>query len=87
MPYIEPKMRSYLDPVNNKEFHVANTAGELNFQLTRLVQAYLDNSGLSYQNINDVIGALEGCKLEFYRRLVASYEDQKIQTNGDVYWE
>jgi hypothetical protein len=39
----------------------------------------------SYQSINDVLGALEGAKLEFYRRIAAPYEDTKIQENGDVY--
>jgi len=32
----------------------------------------------------DVLGALECAKLEFYRRLVAVYEDVKIRENGDV---
>jgi len=32
-----------------------------------------------------VIGALEACKLEFYRRAVVPYEDKKIKENGDVY--
>jgi hypothetical protein len=34
---------------------------------------------------NDVIGALECCKLELYRRMVAPYENTKIKENGDVY--
>jgi hypothetical protein len=37
--------------------------------------------------MNDIIGALEACKLEFYRRLVSHYEDIKIRSNGDVYPE
>lgn len=30
-------------------------------------------------------GAIEAAKLEFYRRVVAPYEDQKLLDNGDVY--
>jgi hypothetical protein len=30
---------------------------------------------------------LETAKFEFYRRLAASYEDEKIAENGDVYGE
>ena len=41
--------------------------------------------GNSYATINDIIGALEGAKMEFYRRVVAPYEDEKIKENGDVY--
>lgn len=31
-----------------------------------------------------VLGAIEGAKLEIYRRLVAKYEDLKIDQNGDL---
>lgn len=34
--------------------------------------------------INDCIGACEGAKLEFYRRVASPYEDVKIKQNGDV---
>ena len=40
---------------------------------------------LTYQTMNDIIGALEGAKLEFYRRVVVPYENDKIEQNGDVY--
>ena len=30
------------------------------------------------------MGVLECCKLEFYRRVAAPYEDIKIEENGDV---
>jgi hypothetical protein len=38
-----------------------------------------------YADYNAVIGALEACKLEFYRRVVSLYEDKKKEINGDVY--
>jgi len=41
--------------------------------------------GLSYTFINDCVGALEGAKLELYRRVASPYEDKKIAENGDVY--
>lgn len=59
--------------------------GELNFAITCLINSYIRTHGLGYQHINDVVGALEGAKLEFYRRIVAPYEDGKIRANGDVY--
>jgi hypothetical protein len=43
--------------------------------------------GLSYAAIAEAAGVLETAKLEFYRRLAASYEDEKIAENGDVYGE
>ena len=82
MPYIKQDRRS--------DFRRAvglpiKTSGELNYQFTAQILNYLEGRELSYQLINDIVGALEGAKLEFYRRVVAPYEDKKIQENGDVY--
>lgn len=78
MPYIEnhKKMYAKLEPVN---------AGELNYAITMMLQAYIEHLGTSYQTFNDVMGVLEGAKLEMYRRRIARYEDVKKMTNGDVY--
>ncbi len=61
------------------------TPGELNYAITHLCQEYLQSAGVSYAHINDVIGALECAKQEFYWRVARSYEDKKWSRNGDVY--
>ena len=81
MPYVKPEDRAALE----KGSASPETPGELNYCITKLLDRYLQAKGLSYQHINDCLGALEGAKLEFYRRIVAPYEDTKIQANGDVY--
>lgn len=81
MPYIEQDRRPDLDPL----CVVAETSGELNFQLTTACIEYVVANGLSYQTINDVVGALTGARVEFYRRVAVPYEDRKIAANGDVY--
>lgn len=78
MPYIDPAR--YLHAQAMPE-----TPGELNFAITMLVTQYMHKRGLSYSSCNDCIGALEGAKFEFYRRVVAPYEDKKRVENGDVY--
>jgi hypothetical protein len=60
-------------------------AGELNYKITQVLLDYVKSKGASYQTFNDILGALEGAKQEFYRRVVSKYEDQKISENGDVY--
>ena len=80
MPYITQDQRNKL-----AEDKTPTNAGELNYCITMLVQNYLDEKLFNYQTVNDVVGALEGAKLEFYRRVAATYEDLKIQQNGDVY--
>lgn len=78
MPYI-------LKPQRARAKRAPENAGELNYAITELIREYLGYTGERYQAFNDVLGALEGAKLELYRRRLAPYEDQKIQENGDVY--
>ncbi len=82
MPYIDKARRAEVVPRSDA---YAETPGELNFQITVLVDEYLRTHGMSYRHINDVLGALEGAKLEFYRRVAIPYEDLKLRDNGDVY--
>ena len=84
MPYIKQEDRLELHKVLTR-FVTADTAGELNYLFTKLILNYMKEKGLSYATINDIVGALEGAKLEFYRRVAVPYEDQKIKENGDVY--
>jgi hypothetical protein len=81
VPYIEREKR--IELVNLTRCPV--TAGELNFCITDYINWYVSTKGMSYQTINDVIGACEGAKLEFVRRFMGKYEDQKRIQNGDVY--
>jgi hypothetical protein len=51
-----------------------------------MIQGYWQGfERVGYAEINEVVGVLECCKLELYRRLAAPYEDTKIKENGDVY--
>ena len=80
MPYINPSRRALLRPVMSP----ASDAGGLNFQITSIIHEYWQNRE-KYQAINDILGALEGAKLEFVRRVVVPFEDAAIQRNGDLY--
>lgn len=80
MPYIDATRRKQLNEGSN-----AITPGELNYLITSLAVWYLRRFGTSYRTMNDILGAIEGAKQEFYRRVVAPYEDTKKSENGDVY--
>lgn len=84
MPYIDEKRKAELKSLGAFD---ARSSGELNYLVTELIKEYITIRGLRYATINDVVGALEGAKMEFYRRIAAPYEDLKIQQNGDVYLE
>lgn len=81
MPYIDKEARLELDTLMRDP----KTAGELNYLITDICKYYFKTCGSNYQTINDIVGALESAKLEFYRRVVSPYEDIKIKQNGDVY--
>ncbi len=85
MPYITQVRRDDLAHYNDESDDVMQNAGELNYKITQVINEYLKEFNTCYDTFNDVIGALEGAKLEFYRRVVAPYEDEKIKANGDVY--
>ena len=82
MPYIT--MQDRLKLADGRQ---AATAGELNYLITDLCDTFLATKGRKYEHVNSVIGALECAKQEFYRRIAAPYEDEKLQENGDVYYQ
>jgi hypothetical protein len=85
MPYIKKLDREDLDPLTEMMRQYCPTnAGELNYTITKLIHQYEIENGTSYQVYNDIIGALEGAKLELYRRRISVYEQKKIKQNGDV---
>lgn len=91
MPYIKQEERGNMAQL----LQPPKTTGQLNYLLTSICLAYIrgfnvengiDSEAVSYTAINNVIGALESCKLEFYRRQAAPYEDKKVLDNGDIRW-
>jgi len=84
MPYIKESQRSELRKQLTGIVNRHTTSGDLNFILTTIIGEYIIKTGLHYNEINDVMGALQGCLLEFYRRVAIPYEDSKIAENGDV---
>lgn len=81
MPYIKPELRNCFRPVFEE---IPTNAGELNYVFSMVIKDYMMNQEKTYQVLNDVVGALEGAKLEFIRRTVVPFEDGKIKSNGDL---
>lgn len=86
MPYVpdEGGRRNALHPRGQV---TPESQGELAFALTMVLKDYLDHHGTSFATFSAILGAVEAVKLEFYRRVTAPYEDDKITENGDVYPE
>jgi hypothetical protein len=77
-PYIpgEARVAAELDPSNG---------GELNYKFATVIDDYVRRQGLSYATINDIVGALEGVKQEFYARFARPYEHVKLTQNGEAF--
>lgn len=81
MPYIDQEARKRL-----RNHHSLNpkTDGEVVYLLTTICRNYMP-ANPCFEDYERIIGALECAKLEFYRRMVATYEDEKLGQNGDVF--
>ena len=84
MPYITQDLRDKIDPHIEALAKELDCAGDYNYAFTKLIFAYLNGGKVRYRYLNEMIGMLECCKLELYRRIVGVYEDTAILKNGDV---
>ena len=83
MPYIKQEDRPKIADKVIKYSNI-NNAGELQYAIAVMLKDFISRKGLKYQNCNDVMGALAGAQMEFYRKVVAPYEDLKEKENGEV---
>ena len=85
MPYIKKEQRQLKDYSLCRVINEISSYGDLNYIITKLCQAVVETKGECYDTYNSLVGALECCKLEMYRRAIARYEDKKKEENSDVY--
>lgn len=94
MPYIQKSERPYYDDLIKQiteklveKFPAENgkgySEGDLNYIISSIIWK-LFNKKRSYSNGNKLMGVISCVQQEFYRRMLAPYEDKKIEENGDV---
>jgi len=87
MPYIKkdkrPALEEKLCPLISyiKSLPVEEQDGTINYSVTRILKSIYPRR---YFHFNRALGVLSAITHEFYRRVVAPYEDEKIKENGDV---
>jgi hypothetical protein len=87
MPYIKkdqrPGIEEKLLPLINyvRSLSVEEQDGAINYSVTRILKSVYPRR---YFHYNRALGVLSAIKEEFYRRVIAPYEDEKIKENGDV---
>lgn len=89
MPYIKQERREELEqPLIELDEELCidgeSFEGNMNYSITYLMNNFLKREGVSYKKINALVGMLECCKLELYRKMASPYEDEKEDENGPV---
>jgi hypothetical protein len=84
MPYIKQEKRDILDPLLIELENKIKVKGELTYCLYKLCSLCLKSKVTNYESLSSIMSCLEDSKLEWYRKKVAPYEDEKIFENGDI---
>lgn len=95
MPYILPQDRAFLDKeidalaekiTESSKCSEMYFAGLLNYSITKLIGLVIVKlfGKINYGLIATITGVLKNVESEFYRRMVAPYENKKRQENGDI---
>ncbi|MFO7728791.1 MAG: hypothetical protein R6X11_10745 [Desulfonatronovibrio sp.] len=84
MPYIKQDRRSVFDGMLQELAENVQNEGELNYCIYKLSRLIIKRTGKSYANLSMCSSAMEHAKLEWYRKVLSPYEDEKIRENGDI---
>ena len=84
MPYIKKTRRSKIIKKTEKLLKYLSEEGDFNYAISLLMHGYIEQHGLRYKNLNAIMGVMDSASKEFYRTVVAPYEDKKMSENGAV---
>lgn len=84
MPYIDWNRRKVFDKALEELAENVQNQGELNYCIYKLSRLIIHRIGKSYANLSMCSSAMEHAKLEWYRKVLAPYEEEKIRENGDI---
>lgn len=88
MPYIKKQEREkfakVLQEFSELQKNTNLSSGDMNYLLTSILLEFSKKNQVNYAKYNEIIGVLECCKLEFYRKIITPYEKQKISENGSL---
>ncbi len=86
MPYIKNRIRAqyngYLRHITNMLIREKNPNAVMTYVIYKLIKTLYDKP--SWDIKSDALKILEAVKIEFYRKCMAEYEDEKIVENGDI---
>lgn len=84
MPYIKSNQRDKFSDAVRELGELISDVGELNYVITSIAHRFTIKTGVNYAKLSAVHGVLNDAAAEFYRVVMAPYEDKKIYENGNV---
>tara|TARA_Y100000310_G_C20652682_1_gene800305 strand:- start:672 stop:962 length:291 start_codon:yes stop_codon:yes gene_type:complete len=84
VPYIKPEKRKLIKTKIEGVLEELEVEGDYNYTITLLIHNFVRENGLCYDTLNRAEGILGCANKEFYRTVVAPYEDIKRAENGPV---
>jgi len=84
-PYIKKANRNNIDKLIAQLSKYIWNEGELNYAITKLLIMYTYKREVNYSTLNAVMGVMSCASQEFYRRVISDFEDERKETEGDVY--
>lgn len=84
MPYIDEERRTHLRSLADELGNRIIGVGEFNYVVSCILHKLVERNGKRYKVMNNLVGALECCKLEFVRTVLSPHEDMKRKENGPV---
>ena len=84
MPYIPKGNREKFDRYIDILVHSIHGTGDLNYIITKLCHMEVEHHGISYGVVRTIMGDLNCVANEFYRTVVAPFEEKKRLENGDI---
>jgi hypothetical protein len=89
MPYTKQERRADLDEIAIEAaatLHLMkDEQGDLNYFITRVGVHLLARQKMGYTTASHIRAGFDDASAEWYRRVMAPYEDIKCTENGDVY--
>lgn len=92
MPYIKKerrksiekygKLQKLIDTLISNTSHGIENNGDVTYVIYIILKAVYGEG--CYETRSNALKVLSSTELEFYRKIIAPYEDEKIQENGDV---
>lgn len=84
MPYTKPEDRIEIEKLAKEMSLHINTPGDLTYAITLLMHLETLKLPLSYTNMSRIRASAQDSTDEYYRIVMAKYEDEKRTGNGPV---